>query len=57
MVVDMDQINISPPLGGPKVKPQPWKSRRDRLDQLESSLKKDREILQKTADDHLFNTK
>ena len=56
MVVDMDQIDISPP-GGPKFKPRQWKSRRDLLDPLESSQKKGREILQKTADDHLFNTK
>jgi hypothetical protein len=55
-VVDMDEIDISPP-GGPKFKPQPWKTRPDLLDQLKSSLKKGREIPQKTTDDHLFNTK
>lgn len=40
MVVSMDELDINPP-GGPKHKPQEWKTRRDLLDQFEASLKKD----------------
>jgi uncharacterized damage-inducible protein DinB len=56
MVVNMDELDINP-AGGPKFKPQPWKTRRDLLDQFDASLKKGREVLQNTTDDHLFNTK
>jgi len=55
MVVNMDEIDINPP-GGPKFKPQPWKTRNDLLEQFEDSLKKGREALQNTTDDHLLNT-
>jgi uncharacterized damage-inducible protein DinB len=47
---------LNPP-GGSKYKPQEWKTRRDLLDQFEASLKKGREVLQKTSDDRLLNTK
>jgi uncharacterized damage-inducible protein DinB len=56
MVVNMDELDINPP-GGPKFRPQPWKTRKDLLDQFEASLKKGREVLQHTSDDRLFNTK
>jgi hypothetical protein len=56
MVVNIDELDINPP-GGPKFSPPDWKTRRDLLDQFEASLKKGREVLQKTTDDHLFNTK
>jgi uncharacterized damage-inducible protein DinB len=56
MVVKMDEVDINPP-GGPKFKPQPWKTRQDLLQQFEASLKKGREILESTSDDHLLNTK
>src|SRR6266571_1294472 len=56
MVVNMDELDINPP-GGPKFKPQPWKTRRDLMDQFEASLKKGRQVLEKTTDDHSFNTK
>ena len=56
MVVNMDELDINPP-GGPKFKPQPWKTRRDLLEQFEASLKKGREVLQKTTDNRLLNTK
>ena len=56
MVVNMDEIDINPP-GGPKFKLQPWKTRRELLEQFENSLKKGREVLQKTTDDRLRNTK
>jgi hypothetical protein len=56
MVVNMDEIDINPP-GGPKFKPQPWKTRSELLEQFENSLKKGREVLQKTTDDRLLNTK
>ena len=56
MVVNMDELDINPP-GGPKFKPQDWKTRRDLLEQFEASLTKGREVLKKTTDDHLFNTK
>jgi uncharacterized damage-inducible protein DinB len=56
MVVNMDEIDINPP-GGPKFKPQPWKTRGELLEQFENSLKKGREVLQKTTDDRLLNTK
>jgi hypothetical protein len=56
MVVNLDELDINPP-GGPKFKPQEWKTRNDLLQQFESSLKKGREVLQKTTDDRLLNTK
>lgn len=56
MVVNMDELDINPP-GGPKFKPQEWKTRRDLLEQFEASLKKGREVLEKTTDDRLLNTK
>jgi uncharacterized damage-inducible protein DinB len=56
MVVNMDELDINPP-GGPKFRPQPWKTRRDLLEQFEASLKKGREVLQKTTDDRPLNTK
>jgi uncharacterized damage-inducible protein DinB len=56
MVVNMDEIDINPP-GGSKFKTQPWKTRQDLLQQFEASLQKGKEILQKTTDDRLFNTK
>ena len=56
MVVNMDEVDINPP-GGPKFAPQPWKTRKDLLQQFEASLQKGKEILQNTTDDHLFNTK
>jgi uncharacterized damage-inducible protein DinB len=56
MIVNMDELDINPP-GGSKFKPQPWKTRGDLLEQLENSLKKGREVLQKTSDDRLLNTK
>ncbi len=56
MVVNMDEIDINPP-GGSKFNPKPWKTRDELLEQFEGSLNKGREVLQKTTDDHLFNTK
>jgi uncharacterized damage-inducible protein DinB len=56
MVVNMDEIDINP-AGGSKFKTQPWKTRQDLLQQFEASLQKGKEILQKTTDDRLFNTK
>jgi uncharacterized damage-inducible protein DinB len=56
MVVNIDELDINPP-GGSKFSPPDWNTRRDLLDQFEASLKKGREVLQKTTDDHLFNTK
>jgi len=56
MVVNMDELDINPP-GGSKFKPQPWKTRKDLLEQFEASLKNGREVLQKTTDDRLMNTK
>lgn len=55
MVVNMDELDINPP-GGPKFKPQDWKTRRELLDQFEASLRKGREVLQHTTDDRLLNT-
>src|SRR6202046_1277238 len=56
MVVNMDDIDINPP-GGSKFKPPEWKTRQELLQQFEESLKKGREALQKTTDDHLLKTK
>lgn len=56
MVVNMDEVDINPP-NGPKFKPEPWKTRKDLLQQFEASLKKGREVLQKTNDEHLLHTK
>ena len=55
LVVNMDELDINPP-AGPKFKPPEWKTRRDLLEQFEASLKKGREVLQKTTDDRLLNT-
>jgi len=54
--VNLDEVDINPP-GGPKFKPLPWKTRNELLDQFENSLKKGREVLQKTSDDRLLNTR
>jgi uncharacterized damage-inducible protein DinB len=56
MVVNVDELDINPPGGSTYRSPQ-WKTRHDLLDQFETSLKKGREVLQKTSDHHLFNTK
>jgi uncharacterized damage-inducible protein DinB len=56
MVVNKDELDINP-AGGSQYRPQPWKTRRELLDQFEASLKKGREVLRNTNDDHLFNTK
>jgi uncharacterized damage-inducible protein DinB len=56
MMVNMDELDINPP-GGSKFKPQDWKTRKDLLELFESSLKKGREVLQRTTDDKLLNTK
>jgi uncharacterized damage-inducible protein DinB len=56
MVVNIDELDVNPP-GDSKFSPPDWKTRRDLLDQFEASLKKGREVLQSTTDDHLFNTK
>jgi uncharacterized damage-inducible protein DinB len=56
MVVNQDELDINP-VGGPQYRPPAWKTRKDLLDQFEASLKKGREVLQKTSDDHLLNTK
>ena len=56
MVVNVDELDINPP-GGSTYKPPQWQTRRDLLDVFEASLKKGRDVLQKTTDDHLLNTK
>jgi len=56
MVVNTDELDINPP-GGSKYRPPAWKTRRDLLNQFEASLKKGREVLQNTTDQHLLNTK
>jgi len=55
LVVNHDEIDINPP-GGPKFKPQDWSTRTELLEQFEASLKKGREVLKATSDDHLLNT-
>src|ERR1700760_2109632 len=54
MVVNMDEIDINPP-GGSKFKSPEWKTRQELIQQFEQSLKKGREVLQKTTDEHLLN--
>src|SRR5215471_5310353 len=56
MVVNIDELDINPP-GGSKFRPAEWKTRQELLQSFEGSLKKGREVLQKTTDDHLLNTK
>lgn len=56
MVLDLDELDINPP-GGAQHRPPQWKTRAELLDQFEASLKKGREVLQKTNDEHLLNTK
>ena len=56
MIVKMNEIDINPP-GGPKFKPEPWKTRQDLQRQLDSSLEKGRKILEDTTDDQLLNTR
>ena len=55
MMVSMDELDINPP-GGSRFRPPEWTTRRELLDQFDASLKKGREVLQKTNDDHLLNT-
>jgi uncharacterized damage-inducible protein DinB len=55
LVVNLDELDIRPP-GGPKFKPQDWKTRSDLLNQFESSLKKGRQVLENTTDAHLLST-
>jgi uncharacterized damage-inducible protein DinB len=55
MVINLDELDVHPP-GGPKFKPEPWKTRSDLLEQFESSLKKGRAALEGTTDDRLLNT-
>lgn len=55
MVVNMDELDINPP-GGPRYRPQEWKTRRDLLEQFEASIKKGAEALRDTSDDYLLNT-
>ena len=52
MVLNMDEIDINP-VGGPRFRPPEWKTRQELLTQFEASLKKGREVLQNTTDDHL----
>src|SRR6202035_1327813 len=54
MVVNLDELVINA-ARGPKCKPQDWKTRRDLVGQFEASLRKGREVLQKTSDDRLLN--
>jgi uncharacterized damage-inducible protein DinB len=56
MVVNVDELDINPP-GGSKFRPPDWKTRAELLEQFEASLQKGREVLRKTTDEHLFNTK
>src|SRR5262245_41358009 len=56
LVVNSDELDINPP-NGARHRPPEWKTRRDLLDQFEASLQKGREVLQKTTDDRLMNTK
>jgi uncharacterized damage-inducible protein DinB len=56
MVVNMDELDINPP-GGSKFKPPAWKTRKELLEQFEGSLRKGREVLQKTTDERLLHTK
>jgi uncharacterized damage-inducible protein DinB len=56
MVVGMDEIDINPP-GGSKYKSPDWSTRKELLDSFEASLKKGREVLNATSDDHLLNTR
>jgi uncharacterized damage-inducible protein DinB len=56
LVVNTDELDINPP-GGPKFKPQPWKTRQELIQQFECSLKKARAVLQGTTDDHLLHTR
>ena len=56
MMVNMDELDINPP-GGSKYKPTEWKTRGELLEQFENSLQRGREVLNKTTDDRLLNTK
>jgi uncharacterized damage-inducible protein DinB len=56
MVVNMDELDIAP-VGGSKFRPKDWTTRKELLELFEESLKKGREVLQKTTDDRLMNTK
>ena len=55
-LVNVDELDINPP-GGSKFRPPDWKTRAELLEQFEASLQKGREVLRKTTDEHLFNTK
>jgi hypothetical protein len=56
MVVNVDEMDINPP-GGSKFRPPDWTTRSELMAQFEASLQKGSEVLRKTTDEHLFNTK
>src|SRR5579871_6912559 len=56
MVINMDELDINPK-GGPSFKPPAWKTRKELVEIFEQSMKKGREVLQKTTDEHLLHTK
>jgi uncharacterized damage-inducible protein DinB len=56
MMLNMDELDINPP-GGSKYKPAEWKTRSELLEQFENSLRRGREVLSKTTDHRLLNTK
>lgn len=55
MTINQDELDLAPE-GKPQPKPPEWKSRKELLDLLDSSVTQAREALQKTTDEHLTTT-
>lgn len=55
MAINQDELDLAP-AGKPRPKPPEWKSRKELLDLLESSVAQAREALKKTTDEHLMTT-
>ena len=55
MVLNMDEVDISPRNGSGQ--PPEWRTRTELLTQFDASMKKGRDALTHSTDDHLFNSK
>jgi uncharacterized damage-inducible protein DinB len=56
LVINLDELDINPP-GGARSRPPEWKTRKDLLDQFDSSLEKGKKVLRETTDERLLTTK
>ena len=55
MTINQDELDLNPP-GKPRPKPPEWRTRRELLDTLDSSVAQARDALSRTSDEHLMTT-